>query len=100
VAPTSAEAPVHQDTGPRVLVLLGQTGPNTHSVLTELGATVRLFDWLRPRGWQRFCHQPAAANQPSHFLSMAVELVVARWAHEQGLIVLAFEPETAAGHTT
>jgi hypothetical protein len=92
-----ANAPVHQDTGPRVLVLLGQIGSNTHSLLTELEATVRLFDRLRPPGWQRFCHHLGAANQRSHFLSMAAELVVARWAHEQGLIVSAFEPETVTG---
>ena len=91
------ETRVHPDSGPRLLVLLGKTGARTQSLLGALEATVKLFDALRPAGWERFCHQLRNANRPSHFLSMSAELAVARWLHERGLSVLEFEPETDDG---
>jgi hypothetical protein len=88
---------VHRDTGPRLLVLLGETGARTGSLLSKLESAARLFDAVRPAGWDRFCHQIGRAKQQSHFLSMSAELVIARFFHELGLPVLEFEPETTDG---
>lgn len=88
---------VHPDTGPRLLVLLGESGDKTNSLLRELEATVAMFDALRLKGWEHVRRQLGRANERGHFLSISAELVVARWAHEHGLSVIEFEPKTDDG---
>jgi hypothetical protein len=92
-----AGARVHRDTGPRLLVLLGESGARTGSLLSKLESAIRLFDVVQPAGWDRFCHQIGRAREQSHFLSMSAELVIARFFQKLGLPVLEFEPETTDG---
>jgi hypothetical protein len=91
------QSPVHLETAPRVLALMGERGSATASLLMALERCVRLFDELSPEGWPETRSKLASANKRDHFLSLCAELVIASWLEGNGINVLAFEPRTPNG---
>lgn len=91
------ESPVHLESAPRVLALMGERGAATANLLIALEGCVRRFDELSPEGWAETRRKLASANTRDHFLSLCGELVVAAWLEATEIDVLAFEPVVPNG---